>query len=311
MKTDLLAFGELIADFLPYGESDQGYPVYEFNPGGAPANLAAAVKKLGLSTGIVGKVGRDPLGQMLQADMLRRGISCEGVTCSQSWPTALSMVHLSKEGERSFSFFADLSADMDLSSAELPYELIGNCRLFHFGARSLILPSAREATLSAAAYARKSDALISFDPNLRPTLWKDMQTAAADALTGIQQADLIKLSFDEMQLVYATDNTANVLRSLAAQGKVCVVTDGAKGAYVWENASLVHVPTYPIKQVDTTGAGDAFWAAFLYQCLSYPQSSLQQRVRFACAAGAIACTRKGAMTAHPTCRDIEAFTENK
>lgn len=311
MKNDLVAFGELIADFLPYGNSEQGYPVYEFNPGGAPANIAAAVKKLGLSTGFIGKIGCDILGQMLMEDMMRRGVSCAGLSRSKTCPTALSMVHLSKDGERSFSFFGSPPADMDWASAELPYEFISNCRIFHFGARSLILPSAHEAVLSAVAHAKKSDVLISFDPNLRPSLWKDKESAAADALVGIQQADYIKLAFDEMRLIYATDNVADVLYSLTTQGKVCVVTNGAEGAYSWENASLIHIPAYPVQAVDTTGAGDAFWAAFLYQCLSNPHSSMQQRIQFASAAGAIACTRKGAMTAHPTHHEIQAFIEKK
>lgn len=307
MKVELLALGELIADFLPYGKSEQGYPIYEWNPGGAPANIAAAARKLGLKSGMIGKLGNDPIGRMLRDEMERRGVNCDGLSFDGTSPTALSVVHLSDGGERSFSFFGDPPADMALTCDDLPYALLSDCRMLHFGARSLIAPTAREATLKAVAVARESGALISFDPNLRPALWKDGKSAANDALLGVGQADFVKLSLEEMRLVYATDDVGEVLGTLAGQGKTCVVTDGKNGAFVWENGAALRVPSYSVRQVDSTGAGDAFWAAFLYQCLTAPEAPASRRVGFANAAGALACTRKGAMTAHPATEEILRF----
>lgn len=306
---DILSLGELIVDLLPAGVSDHQQPLYEFNPGGAPANVASAAARLGLNTGLIAKVGNDAFGRMLFQSMQNKGIQSDGIVFSQFCPTSLAIVHLNPNGDRSFSLFAQNPADMDLNAAELPDHLLKNCRFFHFGARSLVAQPARDATLHAIATARASGAKISFDPNLRPNLWNHEEDARADALLGVIQADLVKLALEEMVFLYGTQDVRSVLQTLNEQRKTAVVTDGANGCFVWSQEQMVHVPAYTVHVVDTTGAGDAFWTAFLYQQLQQPDASLPDQLRFASAAGALVTSKKGSMGAQPTADEVTRFME--
>ena len=306
---DIISLGELLVDLLPVGHSQQGQPLYEANPGGAPANVASCAAKLGLQVGLIAKVGDDPFGHMLHEIIQRQQMRSQGMVFSPSHSTSLAVVHLSPDGDRSFSLYNQNPADLALCSDELPMELLRNCRIFHFGARSLVTSVAGEATLLATQTARASGAKISFDPNLRPGLWADEKGARTSALKGVEQADFIKLALEEMVFLYQRENIAQVLQMLAAQGKLAIVTDGANGCYAWDQGRLLHIPAYAVKTVDTTGAGDAFWAAFLYQQIVSDRHSLVEQLRFASAAGAIATLKKGSMASQPCLEQIHRLLE--
>ena len=277
MKTELVTLGELIADFLPAGIGKNGYPLYELNPGGAPANVAAACAKLGLTAGMIGLLGEDPLGHMLRDRLAGRGVRCEGLCFTEEYPTAMSIVHLRADGERSFSFFGERPADMQLSADDLKQETIAGCAVFHFGARSLIGNTCRGAVMKAIRQARANGAAVSFDPNLRDGLWPDRESARRDALWGIEQADLVKLSREEMLLTYPGQTENDVLSGLTAKGKCCVITDGGGGVYAWDEGRMLRIPAYPVDQVDTTGAGDAFWGAFLFEYIREKGAPMARR----------------------------------
>lgn len=310
-KLDIVSLGELIVDLLPAGSSVQQQPLYEFNAGGAPANVASAAAKLGLNAGLIAKVGDDAFGHMLYSSMTERNVKNEGIVFSRTCSTSLAVVHLNVDGDRSFSLFADNPADMDLRADELPLNWLYNCRIFHFGARSLISPSSREATLCAASAVRKAGGMISFDPNLRPNLWADEERARADALLGVDQADFVKLAFEEMSFLYDTEDIAQVTQALAQKNKMLVVTNGAQGCYTWTSGELLHVPAYRVTAVDTTGAGDAFWTAFLYKQLCSDSASMEEQLRFASAAGALVTQKKGSMSVQPTVEEVYLFMEEK
>ncbi|MBQ2991187.1 MAG: carbohydrate kinase [Clostridia bacterium] len=310
-RMDIVSLGELLVDLLPAGNSAQRQPLYEFNAGGAPANVASAAAKLGLHAGLISKVGDDAFGHMLYKSMTERNVQSEGIVFSQTCPTSLAVVHLNEDGDRSFSLFAHNPADMDLRADELPMNWLHNCRIFHFGARSLVANASREATLRAASVVHHAGGMISFDPNLRPNLWTSEKQARADALLGVEQADLIKLALEEMVFLYGMEDVAQVAQSFAQRSKTLVVTDGARGCYAWASGKLLHIPAYRVTAVDTTGAGDAFWTAFLYMQLRNDGASLEEQLRFASAAGALVTQKKGSMGAQPSVDEVYRFMEER
>ena len=175
---DVVALGELLIDFTDNGLSGQGNPVYEANPGGAPCNVLAMLRKLGYEAAFVGKVGADGFGKQL-ADVLKEtGICTEGLRWDKDVHTTLAVVHTLPGGDRDFSFYRNPGADMMLTEEELPLDMIENCRIFHFGTLSMTHEGVRKATLKAIETAKASGALISFDPNLRPPLWASLEDAA-------------------------------------------------------------------------------------------------------------------------------------
>lgn len=301
---EIVCLGELIADLLPSGVSEARYPLYELNPGGAPANVAAAISVFGGSATFIGKIGGDSVGILLKKLLNRTGTDTRWVVSDAGEETALTMVSLNENGERSFRFFGSSPADLHLSLEELRAEAFNDCKLFHFGARSLSTTCTKEATLQAVKLARRQGATISFDPNLRPQLWKKVDDARRDSLLGIEVADWIKLSLDEVKWLWDTDDIATVLLSMRQKSKDCVVTDGANGAWVLDEERIIHMPAYHVRTVDTTGAGDAFWAAWLYISLYQARICVEERLRLSSAAGALTTTKKGAIQALPSWNDV-------
>lgn len=308
---DVVCFGELIADFLPAGTSGSGYPLFEFNPGGAPANVAAAIAKLGADSAFIGKVGDDLLGKLLVESIKSTNVDTSGIVIDHNEKTAMSLVHLDETGERSFCFFGEKPADLALKDHELNTALLTNCKMFHFGARSLLSPFSKAALERGISYAKQSGAAISFDPNLRPALWPDADRAREDALWGIEHADLIKLSMEEVNIVFGDGKIGDLLESMHSKGKQCVITDGGNGAFFWNGNEVQHVPAFSVSVADTTGAGDAFWGAYLFFFVTGHYTNQYELVRKACAAGSLATLRKGAITAQPTLAEIQRMCQDK
>ena len=174
---DVVALGELLIDFTDYGVSGQGNPVYEANPGGAPCNVLSCLQKLGRSTAFIGKVGQDSFGKLLEDAVREQGICTDGLRFDAQVPTTLAFVHNKPDGDRDFSFYRNPGADMMLGKEEVSRELIQSAKIFHFGSLSMTSERAEAATRYAIETAKENGKLVSFDPNLRPPLWKDLQTA--------------------------------------------------------------------------------------------------------------------------------------
>lgn len=189
-RYDVTALGELLIDFTENGYSSQGNPVFEANPGGAPCNVLAMLAKLGYSAAFIGKVGRDCFGDQLQSAIREAGISAEYLLRDPEIHTTLAFVHTLPDGDRDFSFYRNPGADLMLQEKEIPAEVIQNSRMFHFGALSMTREPARQATKKAIRIAEEAGCICSFDPNLRPSLWNNMEEAKAQVVWGLQHCQI-------------------------------------------------------------------------------------------------------------------------
>jgi fructokinase len=305
---DVVALGELLIDFTDNGLSGQGNPVYEANPGGAPCNVLAMLRKLGYEAAFVGKVGADGFGKQL-ADVLKEtGIATEGLKWDEYVHTTLAVVHTLPGGDRDFSFYRNPGADMMLTEEELPLEMIENCRIFHFGTLSMTHEGVRKATLKAIDAAKKSGALISFDPNLRPPLWDSMDDAAEQIHAGLGLCDILKIADNEIEFMTGEtdfDKGAAVLQERYPNIKILNVTAGADGSYSYSCGHRVFVPSFKLGgTIETTGAGDTFCASVLGFVLEHGVENLSaeqltEMLRFANAAAYLVTTKKGAIRSMP------------
>lgn len=311
---DVTAIGELLIDFTPAGLSAEQYPIFAQNPGGAPANVLASLSRLGRTTAFIGKVGDDQFGRSLKATLDRIGVSTQGLVMTDSCHTTLAFVHLDESGDRSFSFYRNPGADLLLESAELSYNLIDDCRIFHFGSVSMTADPARQATLAAVRYAREQDKVISYDPNLRLALWSSAETARTVILQAMQYADILKISQEELEFLTGENEPGRGAEQLRSQFGIdlVLITLGPRGAYAQNRLGEVWSPAFDVRTIDTTGAGDAFTGAFLNQLLQTGKApalldigELSACLSFANAAGSLATTRKGAIPALPTLAEIE------
>lgn len=316
---DVTALGELLIDFTPAGHSSQGNPIFEQNPGGAPANVLAALSKLGCQTAFIGKVGEDQFGQFLKKTLDDVGVSTHGLLMTDKCNTTLAFVHLSPSGDRSFSFYRDPGADLLLEPAELPYQLIEDSEIFHFGSVSMTAEPSRSATLAAVRHAKDQHKLVSFDPNLRPRLWKSPEAAKHEILETMHLADLVKISEEELLFLTGEADLEKGAQYLidTYSLKLVLITLGPAGAYAHNHLGSARRPTYKVQVVDTTGAGDAFTGGFLFKLLKSGKSpadltpaELDEFLDFANAVGSIATTRKGAIPALPDLAAIERLRAN-
>ena len=201
---DVVALGELLIDFTENGISSQGNPLFEANPGGAPCNVLAMLTKLGHKTAFIGKVGNDFFGKQLEQTIMEVGIDASGLQKDDDVHTTLALVHTYPDGDRDFSFYRNPGADMMLTEEEVPEELIKGTRIFHFGTLSMTHEGVRNATKKALRAAKEAGTVISFDPNLRPPLWKKLGDAADKMWYGISQCDILKISDDEISFLTGT-----------------------------------------------------------------------------------------------------------
>ena len=200
-KYDVVALGELLIDFTDNGLSGQGNPVFEANPGGAPCNVLAMLRKLDKNVAFIGKVGCDGFGKQLAQVLKETDICTEGLCWDEYVHTTLAVVHTLPGGDRDFSFYRNPGADMMLTKEDLPLELIRDCRIFHFGTLSMTHEGVREATLTAIQTAKENGALISFDPNLRPPLWESLEDAEEQIHVGLGLCDILKIADNEIEFM--------------------------------------------------------------------------------------------------------------
>lgn len=312
---DIVAIGEILIDFTPIGKSDQGGQLFEQNPGGAPGNVAVACARLGGSAAFIGKVGGDAFGEFLKITLDNNGVDTKGLIFTDQAGTTLAFVHLHDDGERSFSFYRNPGADMLLKSEEVDRSLIDNCRIFHFGSVSLSAGTAVEATMNAVDYAKSCGKMVSFDVNYRAPLFQNESEAVSMIRGALPYADILKVSHEEMTLLTGETDPIIGSEKLCHNAALVLVSLGSQGAFYRNKTSYGHVDTYKVNTVDTTGAGDAFFGAILYQLRNMSLEeirdlngpSLDDIVDFANAAGAFSTTKKGAIPSLPTLAEIKSI----
>ena len=316
---DVLALGELLIDFTENGASAQGNPLLEANPGGAPCNVLAMLQKLGKRTAFVGKVGRDMFGAQLREAAESAGICMDYLLEDAHVHTTLAFVKTFPNGDRDFSFYRDPGADMMLRSDELPLEAIKKARIFHFGTLSMTHPDVRFATRKAVTVAKEAGALISFDPNLRPPLWYDLEEAREQIAWGLSRCDILKIADNELAFMTGEtdfDKGAARLRESYPNIKVLNVTAGADGSYSYTGGRRVFVPSFRLGgTIETTGAGDTFCACVLNYVLEHGADKLSEievtdMLRVANAAAYLGTTRKGAIRSMPEREQVEVILAN-
>ena len=197
---DVTALGELLIDFTENGESSQGNPLMEANPGGAPCNVLAMLERLGKKTAFIGKVGKDMFGNQLKSAVEEVGIDTRNLILDENYHTTLAFVHTYPDGDRDFSFYRDPGADMMLTKEEVQRDLIQSSRIFHFGTLSSTHEGVRAATRHAIELAKDAGCIITFDPNLRPPLWKSLDDAKAEIEYGMSKCDVLKISDNEVEI---------------------------------------------------------------------------------------------------------------
>lgn len=312
-RFDVVALGELLIDFTQNGSSGQGNPLFEANPGGAPCNVLAMLKKLGYSCAFVGKVGKDMFGRQLLAAASEAGICMEHLVFDEKVHTTLAFVKTLPGGDRDFSFYRSPGADMMLTESELPLKEIEGCRIFHFGTLSMTHPGVRAATVKAIECAKQGGALVSFDPNLRPPLWPGLEEARAQIAYGLAQCDILKIADNELEFMTGTsdfDKGAALLKERYPNIRLLNVTAGAEGSYSYYEGQRVFVPACQKGGViETTGAGDTFCACVLGFVLEHglealTEADLTQMLRFANTAAYLVTTKKGAIRAMPTPQQV-------
>ena len=311
---DVVALGELLIDFTCISADGEGYPTMAAHPGGAPANFLAALAKFGAKTALLGKVGSDAFGKLLLGTLRNAGIETDGMVVSDDVFTTLAFVTLDESGDREFSFARKPGADMQMRFEELNLKLIDEAKVFHFGTLSLTDEPARSATYQAVEYAKKAGKLITYDPNLRKPLWKDLEVCKQQMLWGLGQADVVKISDEEVQFLFGMgvqEGAEHLLRNYGV--KLVFVTCGAEGCYFKNAVACGMVPSLKdIKVADTTGAGDIFGGSAVWKLLQYgkaPESLNEEElcdvVSFACTAAGLSTTKPGGISSVPEREAVE------
>lgn len=302
---DVVALGELLIDFVCLSTDEAGYPTMAAHPGGAPANFLAALTKFGAKTALLGKVGADAFGKMLTGTLEQSGIETRGLIRDESVFTTLAFVTLDEHGDREFSFARKPGADICVSYEELNLSLIDEARVFHFGTLSLTDEPARTATRKAVAYAKERGKLITYDPNLRKPLWQSLDAAREQLLWGLGQADVVKISDEEVEFLFGMSPEAGAEHILNEYGaKLVFVTCGPDGCVFQNRRAKGTVPGLSgLAVVDTTGAGDIFGGSAVWGLLQtgkapeeLDKQELERIASFACASASLSTTRFGGIT---------------
>ena len=310
---DVVAIGELLIDFTFKSADKDGYPTMEAHPGGAPANFLAALNRYGYKTAMLGKVGNDTFGKLLLGTLEKAGIETKGMIVSGDVFTTLAFVTLDESGDREFSFARKPGADTQIAFDEIDLSLVDEAKVLHFGTLSLTDEPARTATYKLVEYAKNKGKLITYDPNLRKPLWKSMEEAKEQLLWGLQYADVVKISDEEVEFLFGLDpkaGAAHILENYPV--KLVFVTCGADGCVFQNKICSGHVPGLNgLSVVDTTGAGDIFGGSAVSQILKYEKApeelneeELRQIVRFACTAAGLSTTKPGGISSVPALETV-------
>lgn len=312
---DVVTLGELLIDFTENGLSQQGNPLLEANPGGAPCNVLAMLENYGRRTAVISKVGDDMFGRQLTEAAQSVGIDTHALRVDREVHTTLAFVHTYPDGDRDFSFYRNPGADMMLTKDEVDTELLKDTKIFHFGTLSSTHEGVREATRFAIDTAKEAGALITFDPNLREPLWKSLDDARREIEYGMGKCDVMKISDNEVEFLCGTDDYDKGAQMLIDRYQIplILVTLGKSGSRAYyKGMRLEEAPFLQKNTIETTGAGDTFCATTLHYVLKYgidgfDEDRLRELLIHANAAASLITTRKGALKVMPTAEEVETL----
>ncbi len=312
------SMGEILIDFTPSGTSAKGNVLFERNPGGGPANVAVAASMLGVPSFFMGKAGNDEFGRFLKQTLVDKNVDASGMLFSDEVNTTLAFVQLDSSGNRSFSFYRNPGADMMFSADDINYKIIDECDIVHISSVSMTSEPSRTATKTVAEYAFDKGKTVSFDPNLRELLWKDLDDAYEQIKSIFKFTHILKVSEEEARFLTGEDDLETAVVKLSETGIPLVfATLGAAGCIYRHASGTGRLSTYDTRVVDTTGSGDAFVGAVLYKMAELDKrpeqltkSEVHEITDFANAAGAFAATEKGAIPSLPTKDQVEQCRKN-
>ncbi|MGP3778728.1 carbohydrate kinase family protein [Halanaerobium saccharolyticum] len=306
----VITLGEALIDFTPLDDQNMDF---RKNPGGAPANVAVALSRLGVDVSFVGKVGDDVLGNFLAQKLQSEKVNIDNLVLTNEAKTAITFVTLDEDGDRSFDFYIDPSADRFLRADEIDAELFAENKVYHFGSISLIDEPARSATKKGIELAHEKNMLVSYDPNLREMLWDSLAEAKEMILSVMDEVDIVKVSEEELEFLTGEKDIKKGAEILKAEYKIPVlfITCGSEGSYYYLN-DLGFVEAFKVDAVDTTGAGDAFMSGVLYNfnqtdltLAEINNDFLEKTLKFANYSGSLAASASGAMAALPTLEEVQ------
>lgn len=314
-KTDVLALGELLVDFTHNGESSQGNGLFEANPGGAPCNVLAMLNQLGHKTAFMGKVGNDIFGRLLKKTLEELSIQTDYMQMDEDVRTTLAFVANDETGDRSFSFYRNPGADMMFTEEEVSEAAICSSRIFHFGTLSMTHEGVRRATKKALYIAKENGVLISFDPNLRESLWESLEDAKEQFAYGMGYCDVLKISDNEIQWFTGEEDYDKGIRILQDTYHIPLIllSLGKTGSRAYYKDLRVEVPAFVQKNtIETTGAGDTFFGSCLHFVLEkgledLTEADLTEMLRFANGAASLITTKKGALKVMPSKEEVETL----
>lgn len=318
-KFDVISLGELLIDFTMNGKSEQNNNLFEANPGGGPCNVLSILKNLGKKTAFIGKVGKDQFGILLKSTLEELGIDTTNLIMDSETNTTLAFVHTADDGDRSFSFYRKPGADMMLKEEEIKEDLIKEGKIFHFGSLSMTDSEVKKATKKAIHIAKANNLLISFDPNLRPPLWKDLEDAKKEIKYGLSQCDILKIADNEIQFVTGLEDYDAGINMLIKEYEIPLIllTLGKNGSRAYYKGIKVEKPGFVQNNVvDTTGAGDTFCGSILNYILDHgldhlTKEELEEMLTISNAAASLITTKKGALCVMPTKDEIEKLIQVK
>ncbi|OIJ11814.1 carbohydrate kinase [Anaerobacillus alkalilacustris] len=309
MKKGVISLGEALIDFIPMDHTNTSYIK---SPGGAPANVAVGLARLGVESTFLGKVGDDVLGRFLKETLENFGVLTDQMSFTKDVRTGAVFVTLAEDGERSFDFYIDPSADRFLSEEDLNEKLFQSKQILHFGSISLISEPSKSATEKAVKLAKENGMIVSYDPNLRLGLWENEQVARETIISMLGQADVLKISEEELEFITGEKDIDQGVALLSNYDiPLILITLGSEGSYIFLHGEKTHVEAMKVNAVDTTGAGDAFVSGILYNLekrqnvKSLTLEEVKEIARFASVSGGLAASTKGAMTALPTINEVE------
>lgn len=311
----VLTIGEALIDFIPEEKGVSLKDVSKFIKfsGGAPANVAATISKLGGKSAFIGKLGNDGFGDFIIENLRNVNVNTEYILRTDKANTALAFVVLKDDGDREFSFYRKPSADMLLDKSEIKEEWFDKGDILHFSSVDLIEAPVKYAHIRAIEIAKEKKCIVSFDPNVREPLWDDLKECKRTILEFIPKADILKISTDEIEFITGNNNERESIDSFfVGDVKIVILTRGKDGASIFTKDKEVNISGIEIKAVDTTGAGDSFIGAFLYSIINkeidisnVSYDLLKVIGDFSNKVGAITASRKGAISSTPTIEEVE------
>jgi fructokinase len=321
--SDIICMGELLVEFVATANnvSLAGAPGFIKAPGGAPANVAVALQRLGRPARFVGKVGDDPFGLFLRESLAETGVDTSCLFVDSDARTTAVFVAVWDDGRKDLCFYRNPGADMRLRESDIDVRIFDGARCFHHGSITFIDEPAASAQHKALALAREGGLMITFDPNYRPTLWPDAATASRVIQGAFRGCHLVKISAEEWEVATGHANLDAGIDAVLAQGvELLVISRGENGALATNGDYRIELPAFKVEVVETTGAGDGFMAAMIARLLPereklgslarVDREVVRDALRYANAVGALTCTRRGAIPALPTRKDVERFIES-